>query len=339
MMKYIQKISRWISSQEHLYFLFVLLFIVPNIIFFFTEPLPAIVELAAILIPLAVWMGVLLLVHKPGLLVVCLLPKLILDGGQLVLLYLFGESAIAVDMFLNLTSSTPSEAGELLTNLLMVIGCVLLCYTLPTLLLAFRSLRLKEQLSLSFRRKWYRVSLVLLITGIFLACLSPLKGHSFNIKNDMYPLNVLYNLYFAINKSERNANYNMTSAGFTFHAVKKEKAAEKREIYVLVVGETSRAMQWSLYGYERKTTPRLESLSGLLHFTDAVTQSNNTHKSVPIILSAASAENYDILYSEKSIVTAFNEAGFRTIVMANQNLTTSMIGSFYREADTFTIVR
>lgn len=57
----------------------------------------------------------------------------------------------------------------------------------------------------------------------------------------------------------------------------------KREIYVLVVGETSRAMEWSLYGYERKTTPRMEKLDGLVHFTDVVTQSNNTHKSVPII--------------------------------------------------------
>lgn len=109
----------------------------------------------------------------------------------------------------------------------------------------------------------------------------------------------------------------------------------RREIYVLVVGETSRAMEWSLYGYERNTTPRMEGLDGLVHFTDVVTQSNNTHKSVPIILSAASAENYGVIYDEKSIVTAFKEAGFRTLVIANQKLTTSMIGAFYREADTF----
>lgn len=79
----------------------------------------------------------------------------------------------------------------------------------------------------------------------------------------------------------------------------------------------------------------MEALDGLVHFTDVVTQSNNTHKSVPIILSAASAENYGVLYDEKSIVTAFKEAGFRTLVIANQKLTTSMIGAFYREADTF----
>ena len=42
-----------------------------------------------------------------------------------------------------------------------------------------------------------------------------------------------------------------------------------------------------------------------------------------------------MIYDEKSIVTAFKEAGFRTLVIANQKLTTSMIGAFYREADTF----
>ena len=60
----------------------------------------------------------------------------------------------------------------------------------------------------------------------------------------------------------------------------------------------------------------MEKLDGLVHFTDVVTQSNNTHKSVPIILSAASAEDYGVIYDEKSIVTAFKEAGFHTVVIA-----------------------
>lgn len=112
-MRYFTNILRWISSQEHLYFLFGLLFIIPNCVFLFTEPLPVPVGLASIVMPLAFWMGVLLLARKPGVVVWCLLPKIILDGGQLVLLYLFGESVIAVDMFLNLTSSNASEASEL----------------------------------------------------------------------------------------------------------------------------------------------------------------------------------------------------------------------------------
>ncbi|MCD7849240.1 MAG: lipid A phosphoethanolamine transferase [Parabacteroides sp.] len=315
--------------------MFGLLFIVPNCVFLFTEPLPVSVGIASIIMPLAFWMEVLLLARRPGIVVWCLLPKIILDGGQLVLLYLFGESVIAVDMFLNLTSSNASEASELLGNIFLVIICVFFFYTLPTLWLATRSIRLKDRLTNVFRRKWALRSLVLFLTGVALCFLSPLQNHSFSLKDDVYPVNALYNLYFAITKSEKNANYHITSADFRFDSIRKIHVEGKREIYVLVVGETSRAMEWSLYGYERNTTPRMKQLDGLVHFTDVVTQSNNTHKSDPIILSAASAEDYGVIYDEKSIVTAFKEAGFRTLVIANQKLTTSMIGAFYREADSF----
>ena len=76
-MRYFTNILRWISSQEHLYFLFGLLFIIPNCVFLFTEPLPVPVGLASIVMPLAFWMGVLLLARKPGVVVWCLLPKII----------------------------------------------------------------------------------------------------------------------------------------------------------------------------------------------------------------------------------------------------------------------
>ena len=335
-MKLFTNIGRWISSQEHLFFLFGLLFIIPNCVLFFTEPLPVTVGIASLLLPLAFWFFVLLLARKPGIVVWCLLPKVILDGGQLVLLYLFGESVIAVDMFLNLTSSNASEASELLGNIFLIIICVFFFYTLPTLWLAFRSIRMKEKLTLAFRKKWAVRSLGMFLIGAILCLLAtPLQKYHFSPKDDIYPANALYNLYFAITKSKKNSNYHITSADFKFNSVRTAQAEGKREIYVLVVGETSRAMEWSLYGYERQTTPRLQKLDGLVHFKDVVTQSNNTHKSVPIILSAASAENYGVIYNEKSIVTAFKESGFRTLVIANQKLTTSMIGSFYREADTF----
>lgn len=334
-MQFFNYIRKWCQSQTSFYFVFVLLSIIPNLVLFFTEPLPFVLGLASVGIPLAIMLCVLVLAPKPGIVVWCLLPKVILDGGQLVLLYLFGESVIAVDMFLNLTSSNASEASELLSNIFVVISCVFLFYTLPTLLLAFRSVRLKEKLTVDFRKKWVKRGGMLLLVSAVLCSSFPLFDYSFSVKNDIYPANALYNLYFAINKSRKNANYKKTSADFSFKAVKSDRAEKQREVYVLVVGETGRAMEWGLYGYERETTPNLKKTANLVYLKDAVTQSNNTHKSVPIILSAASAENYEILYEQKSIVTAFKEAGFKTVVIANQKLTTSIIGCFYREADTF----
>jgi Predicted membrane-associated, metal-dependent hydrolase len=314
---------------------FVVLSIIPNLVLFFTEPLPAVFGLASVFLPLSLLMCVFLLASKPGVVMWFLLPKVILDGGQLVLLYLFGDSVIAVDMFLNLTSSNASEASELLSNIFIVVGCVFFFYTLPTLVLAYHSVRLKNKLPAAFRWTWAKRGGFLLVASLLICLSSPWFDYPFSLKNDVYPGNALYNLCFAINKSGKNTNYEKTSADFTFNSVKTQKAEGKREVYVLVVGETGRAMEWSLYGYERETTPNLQKMPNLIYYKDAITQSNNTHKSVPVILSAASAENYETLYEQKSIVSAFKEAGFRTVVIANQKLTTSIIGCFYREADTF----
>lgn len=187
---------------------------------FFTEPLPVTVGIASLILPYAFWVGLLLLARKPGIVVWCLLPKVILDGGQLVLLHLFGESVIAVDMFLNLTSSTASEASELLGNIFLVIIGVFFFYTLPTLLLATWSVRMKAKLTGPFRKKWAIRSFGVFILGIILCLLAPIQGHQVSLKDDFYPGNALYNLYFAINKAEKNSNYHITSADFRFNAMK-----------------------------------------------------------------------------------------------------------------------
>ena len=90
-MSYFIKLRDWFTSQKHLLFLFALLFIIPNCVFLFTEPLPITVGIASLILPYAFWVALLLLARKPGIVVWCLLPKVILDGGQLVLLHLFGE--------------------------------------------------------------------------------------------------------------------------------------------------------------------------------------------------------------------------------------------------------
>ena len=93
------------------------------------------------------------------------------------------------------------------------------------------------------------------------------------------------------------------------------------------------AGNWSLWGYERETNPLLSQTEGLVLYQDAITQANATHKSVPLILSAANAENFDIIYSQKSIIEAFKEAGFTTIFLSNQTPNRTFTDYFAAEAD------
>lgn len=70
----------------------------------------------------------------------------------------------------------------------------------------------------------------------------------------------------------------------------------------------------------------------LTAFTNVLTQSNTTHKSVPMLMSAVSAENFDSIYHQKGIITAFREAGFKTAFFSNQRYNNSFIDFFGKEA-------
>lgn len=124
-------------------------------------------------------------------------------------------------------------------------------------------------------------------------------------------MNVCYNVGLAFQRTALTQNYHYTSKDFTFHA-QATHPEEKKEVYVMVVGETSRALNWQLYGYERETNPLLVQQSGLVAFPKVLTESNTTHKSVPMLLSDVTACSYDSIYHRKGIITAFKEAGFRT---------------------------
>ena len=92
-------------------------------------------------------------------------------------------------------------------------------------------------------------------------------------------------------------------------------------------------MNFSLYGYQRDTNPRLSKTRGLVAFSDVTTQSNTTHKSVPMLLSLASASNFERLFHEKGILQAFREAGFHTVFLSNQRPNHSFIDFLGEQAD------
>ena len=163
-------------------------------------------------------------------------------------------------------------------------------------------------------------------------------GRFRELKSDLYPLNVCYNVGLAFQRTALTQNYHRTSKDFTFHALPTHPK-EKREVYVMVVGETSRALNWQLYGYERETNPLLSRQSGLIAFPKVLTESNTTHKSVPMLMSDATACNYDSIYHQKGIITAFKEAGFRTAFFSNQRYNHSFIDFFGMEADTYDFIK
>ena len=143
------------------------------------------------------------------------------------------------------------------------------------------------------------------------------RSGKWSILNDLFPVNVCYNLRLAIERQSVSEEYIERSSNFVFDAVHTDTDTVPK-VVLLVIGETSRAANWQLNGYERETTPLLMHTSNLAVFTDCMSQSNTTHKSIPILLSPATADNYDVLYHSKGLLTAFNEAGFHTSFISNE---------------------
>ncbi|MCD8185097.1 MAG: lipid A phosphoethanolamine transferase [Rikenellaceae bacterium] len=328
----------FLDSPAKIFVCFIAVNLIPSVGLLFTEPLNGWGKILLILFPAAVYLMLYSGLKNIGLTQLLLIPLLIIHAFQMVVFYLFGEEVIAVDMFLNVLTTNASEAGELLGGLLAAIGLVVLIYV-PTIVVSMAAYRRRVRLSPAFRRHSFLCGAALLLICFMLRI--PAKNRNtdrYAFHEDAYPANVCYNLYFARQKWLKTRKYPETSRDFTFGAFHSEPAAQ-REIYVLVIGETSRPENWSLYGYSRNTTPHLQQDSNLVVIRDALTQSNTTHKSVSIMLTTASAENYEVIYSRKSILTAFREAGFRTIFLSNQSANRSFTDYFSQQADECTYFR
>lgn len=332
------KLHKFLSSPKDLILFFLFVNLIPSFLLVYSEPFNWAGKLILLLFPLGLLLGLFSLAKRPGTMQLILIPLLITHAFQLVLFYLFGEEVIAVDMFLNLATTNATEAGELLDNLLPAIIGVCVIY-IPTILVAILAYRRKTILSAKIRGQMAIASLLIICLSFGMTFIAR-DSHtdSFALKQDIYPANVGYNLYFAINKWQKSDAYPKTSTDFRFNA-HRATHADRREIYVLVVGEASRSENWSLFGYERETNPQLKNTSGLVAYSDAITQSNTTHKSVPIILSAASAEDFNIIYTQKSIIQAFKESGFKTVFLSNQTPNRSFTDYFAKEADVHINIR
>ena len=104
---------------------------------------------------------------------------------------------------------------------------------------------------------------------------------------------------------------------FTFHA-HRVTGTTKRQIYVLVIGESSRRNRWQLFGYQRETNPELTKVSNLVPIPDMVTSWPLTLGAVPLILTRKPPADFEQLWKEASILRAMQESGFDTYWISNQ---------------------
>lgn len=317
-----------------LYCMLLLALAVPNILLAFSEKMSPAAATANILLPAGVIGWLMTLSPRMGRTVWFFLPMMVLAAFQIVLLALYGRSVIAVDMFLNVVTTSSAEAGELLGSLLPAIAFVCALY-LPVLILSIPTLRRGHVLRPAFVNASRRISFVALGVGLMAVGFCYAAPDSYTVRKDLYPVNAGYNIYLAVDRTLRTGKYSETSEKYHYDA-KNSHPQSVREICVLVIGETSRAQNWQLLGYKRNTNPMLSRRANqLILAQNAYSESNTTHKSVPMLLSPINSENFgDDIYNAKSLISAFREAGWNTAFITDQSRNHSFIDFFSSEADT-----
>lgn len=311
---------------------------IPNVALAITEPLAPCRRLACALLAPALWWLLLSLWARVGRTVLWLFPVMFLAAFQIVLLSLYGRSVIAVDMFLNLVTTNATEVGELLGNMLGAIALVCVLF-LPPLVAAVVAVRKRWRLSAAWMRRSRRGALCGLALGLAAFAGGFAEPGPYRPLIDLYPANAVYNAVLAGRRSALTDELARASEAYRTCGSLTADSVAPRTV-VLVIGETSRADRWELNGYSRPTSGPLASDTSYISLHRALSESNTTHKSVPLLLTHLDATTFaDSIYYVKSLVAAFGDAGYRTAFFSNQRYNSSFIDRFAFEADTTLFIK
>lgn len=95
----------------------------------------------------------------------------------------------------------------------------------------------------------------------------------------------------------------------------------RKSLTVLVVGESARAENFGILGYDRDTTPKLDKEAGLIAFTDVHSCGTETAVSVPCMFSDMGRKNYNAskAKNEEGLLDVLKHAGLDVIWRDNQS--------------------
>lgn len=132
-----------------------------------------------------------------------------------------------------------------------------------------------------------------------------------------------YNIYINVNQlwQDKRAWYSAQQELRTFSFNIQKRDSLDNALYILYIGEAARYDHFGINQYIRNTTPHLSTIENIISFSSIYTQANLTNYSIPFILTRATADKTHIMYEEKSITEAFQEAGYNTAFISKNSYT------------------
>lgn len=203
------------------------------------------------------------------------------------------------DMIQNLAQTNIGEAGALITVKLII--WVIVFAVLPSIWVIL--VKDNKRFSL-FKTFGYRFLNIVISLVILLAVSYPLYNqYAFFLREKtnaqftkfVTPSNYIQSVISYV-KGEYRKRIPFVNIGED--AVLQEVAGQKKKLMIVVVGETSRAMNFSLNGYKKETNPLLQKQS-IINFANARSCGTATAVSVPCMFSVLPREDYEESVAER----------------------------------------
>jgi len=245
----------------------------------------------------------------------------LISGG---VAYFMSQYGVMIDagMLRNFAETNATEVRDLLS--LKLFAYILLLGVLPSWLL--------WKVPVNYRR-WHReliskvivgVASVAVIGGVALANyqgLSSLFRNHHEIRLMLVPSNYIGASAGYLREQVVSARQPFIKIGEDAERNPDVKLQPRKSLTVLVVGESARAENFGILGYDRDTTPTLDKEAGLIAFTDVHSCGTETAVSVPCMFSNMGRKDYDAskAKNEEGLLDVLKRAGIDVIWRDNQS--------------------
>ncbi len=161
--------------------------------------------------------------------------------------------------------------------------------------------------------------LALLIWSVYQPLASLTRNHR-ELRYLLTPANLMWSTGSVIAADVRGAARPREPIGLDAKQGPSWAARTRPMVVVLVVGETTRAANWGLSGYERQTTPELVQ-QDVVNFTDVTSCGTNTETSLPCMFAPVGRRNYDEarIRGQQSLLHVLARAGVSVDWRDNQS--------------------
>ncbi|MCW8899268.1 MAG: phosphoethanolamine--lipid A transferase [Gammaproteobacteria bacterium] len=209
--------------------------------------------------------------------------------------YFMTNYGVMIDttMIYNLMETDSSEAGDLISTGLIL--HVFLFGVLPSILIVKSRIYYLSPAKQAFRNTVAIGLFIAIFIGNFLMFSSHYASFFRNHHHVRYlinPVNYVYSIGKYLSQTLMVEDTTAVQIGMDAHVNKDIKMIKKRSVIVLVVGETARAMNFSLNGYNKNTNPLLAN-EDILNYPNFYSCGTSTHVSLPCMFSMFGREDFD----------------------------------------------